>query len=354
MDVVLDSNILIADPWLRSQRIRVLVDYLRKTRSSLVLLEAVAQEVRAHMVRLFSSAAGEIDSALRAAERKDLLSLPSFDVQKTIDVTTEAWEENFRRILNPLITKRVDLDSSLLPEVLRRAVNRIPPVSATGREIRDAIIWLSLLSYIRTRNGPAEIAFISSNTDDFAGPDKRTLRQELQKELVGVLGGLEYHPSIDSFIREHAEPISYISTEWVETHVDMNQAELLIHAYLERVSPAPYFKPSSWDFRDFYEPNITEVVYDPSVELEDVYVWQIDSEKIEVFLDFTVTVEAEIECILIGRGPWLRSSLGSYDRDEEDRPYRSLTCDAELKVSMAAIIKDQQLILGEIEEVDRL
>jgi hypothetical protein len=29
MDIVLDSNILIADPWLRSQRIRVIIDYLK-------------------------------------------------------------------------------------------------------------------------------------------------------------------------------------------------------------------------------------------------------------------------------------------------------------------------------------
>jgi hypothetical protein len=311
--------------------------------------------VRAHVARLISSAADKIESDLRDAERKGLLELPSFDAQTTIEATMKSWDQNFGRVLNLSFTRRVDLDSSLLPEVLRRAVERVPPVSAAGREIRDAIIWLSLLSYIRTQKWPSEVAFVSLNTDDFAGTDKRTLRPELQADLTGIRGRIEYYPSIDSFIRDHAEPISYISKEWVESRLDMEEVKSRIQAHLERAAPALYFRPSDSDYRDYYDPNVMEVVYEPSVTLDDVYVWQIDSEQIEVFLDFTVEAEAEIECHLKGGPLWSRSVFSDYSEfDDGYRPYRSMTCFAELRASLAAIIKDGQLILGDIEEVERM
>ena len=57
MYVIPDSSVLIADRWLRGQRTRVLLNFVGRTRSRIVLLPSVESEVSAHMRRVFAQQA---------------------------------------------------------------------------------------------------------------------------------------------------------------------------------------------------------------------------------------------------------------------------------------------------------
>lgn len=180
MLVAVDANVLLADPWLRSQRTGALFRYIEQAQSRLLLLEAVEQEVIAHMRRALAEAAGGVETAVRQAVRAGLRGLPTVDVPELGRQSYAAWEVEFWRVLHTGVVTRVPVDPGILPELVRGAAHRVPPVRANGRETRDAILWLALVRHLRTQEPPAPCAWISANTDDFAATDRRSLRPDLR------------------------------------------------------------------------------------------------------------------------------------------------------------------------------
>jgi rRNA-processing protein FCF1 len=52
MDVILDTNILIADIWQKSQNFRFLMDFIKKTNSNIQIPSVVDVEINAFFSRL--------------------------------------------------------------------------------------------------------------------------------------------------------------------------------------------------------------------------------------------------------------------------------------------------------------
>src|SRR5215217_819839 len=179
MNVALDADVLIADPWLGSQRMRALLDYVTKTRSYIVLHEVVELEVKAHHKRTFAEDARKVQTILTQVGRRGLMGLPEFDPDRVSDETFTAWERHFHDVLGPNVVYRVPSTGHHHEEAVSRAIERIPPCSNSGEGIRDAIIWLDLLEMSRFPSKIGHIAFVSQNTSDFAGTDNSSLREEL-------------------------------------------------------------------------------------------------------------------------------------------------------------------------------
>lgn len=349
MDVILDSNIYIADPWLRSLRTRSLIEYLAKTRGILVLPEVVEHEVRAHVRRTFTNVASMLEASARNAERAGLSPLPVIKGDEIADQSFQKWEQTVHEALPRTVLKAVPLPSGILPEVVRRAAYRLPPVRANGKETRDTMLWLSITDYLKSRNSSAPVAFISLNTEDFASSDGLSLRPELALDLADWKGAFEYFPSVEGFLRSYAEPIGHINEAWVRERVDMNEVSALITHRLEHsISPDRWFRISSSEYRDDYEPREVVCVFEPDISLYNLYVWEVESDVVQVLLDFGVNVEADCECRLTRGGSRWRE-------DPEDWSLnRTLTCGAELMVSVAATIRSDTLTLDDIEEITTL
>lgn len=355
MHIVLDANVLIADPWIKSQRLRVLFDYAAKTRSRLILLETVEQEVAAHVQRQLVAAADGIASALRQAERLGLAGAPTVDAPAMARDTLAAWGAAFRRAFNPLVADRVPTDPAILTEVVRRAAYRLPPVRPNGRETRDTILWLALVAFLKGRRFAEPCAFISQNTEDFAAADGLSLRPDIAPDLVGVRGAFTYYPSVDAFLKEHAEPIRHVTQTWVLERIDLGRVRAAIEERLTRTaSPERLVRVVDQDYRDWYEPFSIDEVTEASVTLEDVYVYEFEPELIEVFLDFVAEVEVDAECQLMSGRGLMRPSDDDREGPGDPRLYRSLTCAGELRVSFAAQIRGETLHLGDIEDIERM
>ena len=355
MHIVLDANVLIADPWLKSQRLRVLLDYAAKTRSRLILLETVEREVAAHVQRQFVAAADAIASSLRQAERVGLAGVPAVDAPAMVRDTLAAWEAAFRRALNRSVADRVPTEPAIMPELVRRAAYRLPPVRPNGRETRDTILWLALVAFLKGRRSHEWCAFISQNTEDFAAADGVSLRSDLVPDLVGVPGTFTYYPSVDAFLKEHAEPIRHVTHEWVLERLDLARIRAAIDERLIRtVSPERFVRVVNQDYHDWYEPVSIDVATKASVTLDDVYVYEFEPEFIEVFLDFAAEVEVDAECHLVSGRGLMRAPDDDRDGFGDPRLYRSLTCAGELRVSFAAQIRGEVLHLGDIEDLERL
>jgi hypothetical protein len=353
MDVVLDANVLIADAWLRSQRFRLLLEYLKRTRSRLILFAPIEMEVRAHLRRQVEKASEDILSALRSGGRIGLVGLPEFPTGGLVASTIEAWDKTFDETLHPYV-QRVPTNNDILPEALRRAIERIPPCTSTGKEMRDTIIWLSLLAHVGQMPSGSELAFISTNTSDFAAPDKVSLRQELLQDIETLPASINYFPDLDAFAKAHSDRIAHITLEWVREHLQITELERSIARFLEDSDAEIYFRISNSDYADFYEPGTVELIYEPRVTVDDVFVWRTQEDVIEIRLECSVIVEAEVECARIASPPWHRSGVGyGYGYTSDDWPSaKGLTCFSELSVTASATIRHDRVSQLKLEEID--
>ncbi len=354
MHIAVDANILIADPTLQSQRLRVLWNYLERTRSRLVLLPSVELELAAHFLRYYQVQAEAVETAIRHAARHGVDGLPSFSAADSARQSFEKWERNFKHVLGAVAIDRPVLNGSILGEALRRATNRLPPCNDAGKEMRDTIHWLSLMEFSRALPADAQIAFISQNTRDFAVADGSALKPELAADAQDTGREITFFASVDSFNKVHADRIAYLTVEWVLEHLGRTPIEDLVAQHLAMVDPEPYLRIASSEYADYYEPRDTENVQSVSVELNDVCVWRTRPGELELGIEFSADVEAEVECALTTRPSRFWHREYNDDMDDEFPFNKTLSCYGELMGTVAArIIDDQEIEAVDLEQLER-
>lgn len=315
MDVALDSNILIADPWLRSQNTRALIDYIKKTPSRVLICELVEKEVKEHFKRKFNKQVASLVSTHNKATRNGVLGIPKFFANESIVKTLTSWDKNYQNFLYKGDALSVPISNKIFQEAINRSTERIPPCSESGEGIRDTTIWLSLLEYCSKRSINRSFAFISKNTRDFAELDKSTLKKKLIEDSNDYSVGVYYYPSLNEFLKQHAEPIAHVTTDWVASQIDYKEVEILIRSYLGSSNGNTILSTSDGlQIEDDichgkYLPIEDPEVLSLEIELFDCFVWRFDDEHIETGLEFFVHFEAEGLCI---RSPQL-SFLDSYE-----------------------------------------
>lgn len=335
MEIVVDTNVLVADPWLSGQKMKALFNFLERTRSHLLVHEVVDQEFRAVVSRNLASAAGELENATRNAARVGL-SPPPVTAAVLVAGARERWEKRYSE--TAWTRTHVPLDNILLPEVLRRATNRIPPSARKGQEFRDTIMWLGVLAYCRA-TAISSIAFISANKKDFCGGDERTLAPELVADAAAQGLVVHYYVSLDDFLREHATPLERFTDEWVLERLSIPELERRIESRIGDLDAAEFQLPYRYDgWRPFgYVENLIATAH-----YNDVYVWAYSATEITLFLTFHVHVSAEAMCYRESPGEWGEPIVAD------------AKVEAEYEVEVSASIQGEELVMNDIETIERV
>lgn len=347
MDIALDANILIRDPWLRSQDLRILLDHVQRSKDRILLSEVVRIEVKAHFERKLSDRIRKIRSACKSASRIGVIGIPDFSPDVVLEETVAQWDARFHEVLNEGVVTHIPIPSDLLPEVVERAAERRPPCSASGTGIRDAVIWLSLLEYSCSQSSMKKFAFISAKTEDFA--NEGTLAEELLRDAESYGIEVLYYPSLSDFLSQYAEPVSHIDLDWLRTRVDMQAAKEMIQAYMDR-----------WGFADRYEvcdPRYRErflPIGEPSLsaldtDIDDFQLWEFDDQHMEVRLTFAVRVEGRSIC---ARNPQPRLFY-EYEDIEPELETCELRVSAQFAIDVSAQVTDDTVEFLQVEDVRR-
>ncbi|MDT7807999.1 MAG: hypothetical protein QOJ70_1812 [Acidobacteriota bacterium] len=217
MIIVLDTNIVHSDFLMKSGRFAILLDYIQKTQSRILMPKIVwdelastyERELRAHMDKYFSS--------------KDKLSriLPKSQVPEfTISVEDEvsAFRQHLKDTLRVEDEEIFDYKESYLHDVLDRAMRRRRPCTEKGEEIRDAVLWHSVLD-IADESPDKTVIFISRNTKQFAEADG-VLHPDLVQDCADRGVTVKYLVSLDDFAKQHAIHIEFISRDWLLASID--------------------------------------------------------------------------------------------------------------------------------------
>lgn len=254
MDIVIDTNIIIQENFIRSPKILALLDYLKKTHSKIILPQIVKEE----------SIARYRDRLIEQLNKfKGLANVCFSNIGTEFNINAEkevnAYKAHIQKLSNDGLLYEVPYNNDFLPEVINRMVNRIKPCNQNGEECRDVVLWLSIKNLLKKGKS---VAFISNNYTEFA-PDKKTLYPQLMAELTQERLELKYYPSLDEFIKSHATKVDYITKEWVEKEISkIDLIDILLRHFFahekkvfmqhEGLRGIEYVEPSELNLSDFF------------------------------------------------------------------------------------------------------
>jgi predicted nucleic acid-binding protein len=240
MDVVLDSNIFISDFRMRSPRFLGLFDYLRKTRSMLQIPDIVYEEVVAKYrrdlsdkVRTLNKCVNDVKAKLLSdkpfvLENKKLLNEPETWIKAQCDLLESRLDTPAKNVHGNRFTNISAID---LREVYMRGIDRVPPASEQGEELRDVILWLSVIELGKMGK---QVTFITGDSGFWDGTEiKPRLRRDIEEAGTKIL----MYRSVEDFVKEHAPAAEEASPQWVAKHkIDLTQDDPLIDSILDEIS----------------------------------------------------------------------------------------------------------------------
>lgn len=347
MDIALDSNVFISDPWLRSQRMRMLADYIHKFQGRLIIPEVVELEVCANISRQLEEGGAAIAEGLSRAERIGIQGLPDVEPESLVEEAKIRWHKAFEQWLRYANAERVPIDDEAARDAMRRTARREAPCERRP-QYRDALIWTSLLGHLRQRRHQANVAFVSRNTKDFAGADDRTLHPQLAQE-AGELDIL-YYSALSEFLTDHAERFDFLTVEWVSERLDFDLLEDLFQVKLEDLD-ASKFKLIGFDEKRYYYPQRVERVHRVDLEVHDVFIWKFDDAHIEVSISCMAYIEADLVCERT-EYPWVPHTSREDAHFEMEFPrFRGFTGHIETGSTVGALVVNNDFEDLWIEEI---
>lgn len=214
--VVLDTNVIQEDFLMRSGRFQILFDYVKRTQSGFLLPQIVLDELAANYER-------EVRSRLAKLKRAEE-QLNGITIEPTADRTRVNVPDTVTEYL-AYVKKRLALpNGAILPyseanlrDAIQRAIQRRPPCTDRGEEIRDTVLWNTLLEAGAEKN--RILLFISKNTNQFSA-DKIALHPDLAKEAKDRAISIMYLSSLEEFAKQHASKIEFITEDWLVTQIN--------------------------------------------------------------------------------------------------------------------------------------
>jgi PIN domain len=224
MDIFLDSNIWLTDIHLKSNRFANFFDFVRRTRSRVLLPAMVRDEVTNRHADKLAVHVSRVEKELKEL-RRYALDRVSFQAPYGKGETRSLkalLRKPSRGVRTHFLPTADDVD---LDEVIRRGVERVPPASPSGEELRDVILWLLVLSHAKASSRPT--AFVSADNGFWEGD--RPKEQILSDIRVSEVD-LRIYTDLAAFTKDNALISERVTDPWAESHVGANFDDLVAQA----------------------------------------------------------------------------------------------------------------------------
>lgn len=300
MIIILDTNVIQSDYYMNSGRFAILFDYVQKTKSKFVLPKIVIDELTANYEREFIS---RFNQYLRSKGSFIALYHKKFpEINITIKDEVKYYIDYVKNKFKVKDKEIYNYKESYLNDVIERAIRRRRPCSDRGEEIRDAILWLSILD-IAQEIPDKTVTFISQNKKQFALGDDE-LHPDLKQECSDRDITIRYFSSLDNFAKYHASIIDFITEEWILASIGVDEileeSFDIIESFAER--ELDYELSNSFRYHDSAERSSTGYfkLIQGSLDVQNFYVYEMNdnSLRIEAILEGEIEVECEVEKVL--------------------------------------------------------
>jgi len=199
MDVMLDSNVILADIRFEKTGFAELLDYARRKGDRVIIPQIAFEEIKArYRERLEStvSSLGNMRQLLFVGRDK----FPHID----IDAEMQALENHLNKPDKKVSILIYKTDAGIKAfDVAYRGIHRKRPANDNGEELRDVMIWLTALDYAKQSRRP--LAFISKNKKAFQeSKNSDVLHHELLEECKSAKVDIHFYCDVLPFIQDHS------------------------------------------------------------------------------------------------------------------------------------------------------
>ncbi len=330
---------------MKSGRFEILLDYARKTGSQIIVPRLVLEELSANYERELASKFGKL---LRAKDQVNGMtldaSLPSLELD--ISGTVAKYVEYVRQRLKLTESSLVEYKEENLRDAITRAVRRRRPCTDRGEEIRDAVLWNSVLDLAATAK--EHVAFISRNTAQFT-EDKSSLHPDLLTEVSDKAVRIAYYPSLEEFGRAHATRIAFATKTWIQAQIKTDD---ILERGTKLIESCVVHK---LEHRSTEEEEFTGYVQliGGDLEVEEFFVYEMEDGTFRIEATWSGVLEVEYEAEVTEEvGAWeyeyAYDSSGEYSfqpvlRSGTKRRSRAKTTEVETWIVVEARASDNQI-----------
>jgi hypothetical protein len=300
MDVILDSNAYLSDIRMESIKFKNLFDYLRRTKSSLVLPRLVQEEMIAKYRRLLDVQAKKTGQAIDQLNRLifEKTSQIHYSAPKSAFAARRV-RQNFGALERAGVVRcYAETGGVDVNEVFLRGAKRKRPASDEGEELRDVIIWLIALQYAQAEK--KRVAFVTADRGFWKDTEIHDhLKQDIEERKVELC----LFRSLEDFIKSSTpEPIS-VDNEFVSKFFEVTSMSDQIMAALK--------KGLSSSKRLFWQSFSVHSFDSISLSFSSGTVYEIDAETKFAELTYDVEVPVEIAFIQQANSSSFESILGA-------------------------------------------
>jgi hypothetical protein len=206
MDVILDSNAYLSDIRMESIRFKNLFDYLRRTKSSLVLPRLVREETVARYKYMLETQAKKTEQAVDSLNR--LIIESNSRIHIIIPEAKYEIRELRKKLREPSkgVTVRYypETEGVDIADIYLRGINRRRPANRNGEELRDVILWLVVLRYAETEN--KQISFITNDNgfweeEQEQALEPKTVHAHIREDIENRRVNVDLFRTIEDFVR---------------------------------------------------------------------------------------------------------------------------------------------------------
>jgi len=296
--IIIDTNILRQDFFLKSRKFEMLIDFISKTEYQIVLPEVVYKEIAALYKRTLLEKYGNLIKSYEDFKKITIIPIEQKIPKPEIDRQVEEFINNLKNRLK--IKNIVPINSNHLQELVDRAINRIPPFTESKSEFRDVLIWLCLLDLAQSEKEKT-IVFISANTKDFA-KNESELHSALSEEAKSKGVNVQYFSSLDNFLKTKTTKIEFITKEWLEKNLNIEQLEKEIVSKIETYNTDKLSELAENKNDSFEE--ILSVIQCTNTWLNDFYIYEMTDGSIRIETTFESELEVEYATHEVRKDDW--------------------------------------------------
>lgn len=288
--ILFDTNAIYNDLTLKSERIESLLRHARLTNSKILLPSILREEV-------FKQYRADWLEAKRSLEKINTKFNELVEVKHLEDEAMKIFSDSWDDFTNNPAVIAIDSSALSLKEIIDRSIDERKPFGEHSRGFRDALLWMSALSYLSNQTDANDFVLITNNNKDFG---KGALIEELASEIKATNREALYYSNLPVFLTEHTSVANLINGRWIERIVEAKVIDevidVLVEEWEEEIFEEAYLKmdDSVWEKLLVEDEYHNEDIIVDDYDIHDYYVYGEDKDNYLVQLQITVLCYAII------------------------------------------------------------
>ncbi|WP_394217033.1 PIN domain-containing protein [Brachybacterium vulturis] len=314
--VVIDTNAIHRDPWLKNQPGTALLDLADRGKCVLVFPQVVIDELSRQQHDWVHSKRHEVKVLVEKLRGNPVNVDATLDsLEQSINELTSQVKSSFDELITRTGVKVEPVPTDATARLVKRDLARRRPFLEEGSEpwstgFRDAVIWETILDVLSELPADVRLIFVTADKG-FLSDDKKSLHQDLLEDLDAR------QVAHDRIITAQT---TFMANSEVESHVNAATEEDADHAELVRVATDALYALTDQDISlqmvhggDYDYPEFVKFEVPPMESQEIVAIDQCTEFTFEPEVDGAVTGSAQVRLSIEGatfKGDYLVESEG--------------------------------------------